>query len=224
VRVAAVEVENEGKQPRLIGGDLPTLLYTVQLGTIAVNPWHSRLKSLDSPDYAILDLDPGPRVPFSRIVQVAHWVREELEALGLHGVAKTSGSRGIHVVIPLPRRTSYETSAALAEQVARRVARAHPREATVERSIGERPAGSIYVDHMQNARGKTLASVLSVRAKPGATVSTPVSWRQLTASFDPHALTLATVPGRLKRVAGIWDDAMRDRNETAAVRAASKAR
>jgi bifunctional non-homologous end joining protein LigD len=224
VRVAAVETEDEGKQPRLVGGDLPTLLYTVQIGTIEVNPWHSRLSSLDWPDYAILDLDPGPRVPFSRIVRVAHWVREELETLGLHAVAKTSGSRGIHVVIPLPRRTSYDASAALAEGVAQRVARAHPEEATVERSIGQRPAGTVYVDHLQNARGKTLASVFSVRAKPGATVSTPVGWRQLTASFDPKALTLATVPRRFARAAALWSEAMDDPNDAAAIRAATRAR
>ena len=224
VRVTAIETEEEGKQPRLVGGDLPTLLYTVQLGTIAVNAWHSRVGSLDWPDYTILDLDPGPRAPFSRVVQVARWVREELDALGLHGVAKTSGSRGLHVVVPLPRRTGYDASAALAERVARRVADAHPKEATVARSIGDRPPGAIYVDHLQNARGKTLASVFSVRAKPGATVSTPVSWRQLTPSFDPTALTLATVPKRLARAAALWREAMDAPNDAAAIRAALKAK
>ncbi|HET7459374.1 MAG TPA: DNA ligase D [Gemmatimonadaceae bacterium] len=222
VRTAQVETEDEGKQPRLIGGDLPTLLYTVQLGTIAVNAWHSRLGALDWPDYSILDLDPSPRAPFSRVIQVARWVRDELELLGLHGALKTSGSRGLHIVIPLPRRTTYDTSAALAERVATQVARAHPKEATVARSIGDRPPGSVYVDHMQNARGKTLASVFSVRARPGATVSTPVSWRQLGDDFDPHALDLTSVPGRFKRVAAIWERDMSDANDAAAVRAAAK--
>jgi bifunctional non-homologous end joining protein LigD len=223
VQVEHVETEEDGKQPRLIGGDLLTLLYTVQLGTIAVNPWHSRLGSLDFPDYAILDLDPSPRVPFHRIAQVAVWVRDELDALGLGAALKTSGSRGIHVVVPLPRRTSYDDAAALAERVAQRVVRAHPRETTVERSIGARPRGSVYVDHLQNARGKTLASVFSVRAKPGATVSTPLSWRRLlAANFDPTTLTIATVPRRLAQLGAIWSEAMEHGNDARSVREAAR--
>jgi bifunctional non-homologous end joining protein LigD len=223
VQVELVETEEEGKQPRLIGGDLLTLLYTVQLGTIAVNPWHSRLGSLDFPDYAILDLDPSPRVPFHRIAQVAAWVRDELDALGLGAAVKTSGSRGIHVVVPLPRRTSYDDAAALAERIAQRVARAHPKEATVERSIGGRPRGSVYVDHLQNARGKTLASVFSVRAKPGATVSTPLSWRRLLApNFDPTTLTIATVPRRLVQLGATWTEAMEHGNDARSVQEAAR--
>ena len=224
VQVALVETEDEGRQPRLVGGDLLTLLYTVQLGTIAVNPWHSRVGSLDFPDYTILDLDPSPRVPFHRIAQVASWVRDELVALGLGAAVKTSGSRGIHVVVPLPRRTSYDESAALAQRIARRVARAHSKEATVERAIDARPRGSVYVDHLQNARGKTLASVLSVRAKPGATVSTPVSWRRLLApAFDPTALTIATVPRRLAQFGATWSKSMEQGNDARSVREAARA-
>lgn len=224
VQVEPVETEEDGRQPRLIGGDLLTLLYTVQLGTIAVNPWHSRLGSLDFPDYAILDLDPGAGVPFRRVVEVAAWVRDELDALGLGAAVKTSGSRGVHVVVPLPRRTSYEDAAAIAERVAGRVAGAHPREATVERTVSDRPRGSVYVDHLQNARGKTLASVYSVRAKQGATVSTPVTWRQLLSSgFDPTTLTIATVPRRLARAHAVWRAPIDRGNDVRAVREAARA-
>ena len=224
VQVEAVETEEDGKQPRLIGGDLLTLLYTVQLGTIAVNPWHSRLGALDFPDYVILDLDPGAGVLFGRIVEVAAWVRDELDAMGLTAAVKTSGSRGVHVVVPLPRRTSYDDAAALAERVAVRVARAHPKEATVERTVSERPRGSVYVDHLQNARGKTLASVFSVRAKPGATVSTPVTWKQLLAAdFDPSKLTITTVPRRLARARTAWAGSMDRGNDARTVRDAARA-
>jgi bifunctional non-homologous end joining protein LigD len=218
VRVEMVETEDEGEQPRLVGGDLPTLLYTVQLGTVAVNAWHSRVGTLDWPDYTVIDLDPGPRVPFRRVIQVAGWVREELTALGLHAAVKTSGSKGLHVVVPLPPRTTYDTAAALAERVAGQVAGAHPKEATVERAVGGRPRGSVYVDHLQNARGKTLASVFSARARPGATVSTPVSWRQLAStSFDPDAFTIETVPRRVARVRHLWEDVLAEGNDARAV-------
>ena len=219
VRVEQVMTE-EGKQLRFVGGDLATLLYTVQLGTVAVNAWHSRVGSLDAPDYAILDLDPGDDVPFGRVIEVAGLVKEELDRLGLRGVAKTSGSTGLHVLVPLPRRATYETAAEIAEEVATRIAVAHPAIATVERGIDRRPPGSVYVDHLQNARGKTLAAVLSVRARPGATVSTPVAWPQVTRALDPQKLTIATVPRRLARLRDTWEGGMAEGHPAAAVRAA----
>jgi bifunctional non-homologous end joining protein LigD len=219
VRVEQVMTE-EGKQPRFVGGDLATLLYTVQLGTIAVNAWHSRVGSLDSPDYAVLDLDPGDDVPFRRVLDVALLVKGELDRLGLRGVAKTSGASGLHVLVPLPRRSSYDTSAEIAAEVATRVASANPEVATVERSIDRRPPGSVYVDHLQNARGKTLAAVFSVRARPGATVSTPVAWPQVTRALDPQTLTITAVPRRLTRLRELWERGMAEGNPAAAVRAA----
>jgi bifunctional non-homologous end joining protein LigD len=208
VRVERVETEEAGLQPRLVGGDLPTLLYSVQLGTIAVNAWHSRVGHLDAPDYAVLDLDPGKRVPMSRVAAVAQWVRAELEERGLRAVAKTSGSRGIHILVPLALGSTYDQSAQLAEQVATRVSEAHPDAATTERSLGARPSGTVYVDHLQNARGKTLASVLSVRARPEAPVSTPVSWRQVGPRLDLGAYTVASVPRRLARLRALWEETM----------------
>jgi bifunctional non-homologous end joining protein LigD len=205
VRTEQVPTE-DGTELRLVGGDLATLLYTVQLGTVAVNAWHSRVGSLDSPDYAVLDLDPGAGVPFRRVMEVAAVVRAELERVRLHAVAKTSGATGLHVLVPLARRTTYEAAAALAEEVATRVTAARPDVATVERAIGARPPGSVYVDHMQNARGKTLASLWSVRARPGAPVSAPLSWRQVGPSLDPKRWTVATVPRQLARLAARWRD------------------
>ena len=211
VRVEMVEREQGERVPRIVGGDLATLLYTVQLGCIAVDPWHGRVRSLDYADYTILDLDPGPRAPFSRIVEVARWVREELDALGLHGALKTSGSRGLHIYVPMPPRTPGDAALLVAQIIATRVADRHPKEATIERAVKARPAGAVYVDYMQNVRGKSVAAAYSVRAKQGATVSTPLEWK-LDAEIDPHEFTMVTVPERVARVGDLWAPAMRVKN------------
>jgi bifunctional non-homologous end joining protein LigD len=216
--VAPVPVEHAGEEPRYIGGDLPTLLHTVQLGTIAVNAWHSRVGSLDAPDYCVLDLDPGPEAPFARVVRVAQWVRAALDRHALAAALKSSGSRGLHILVPLPAGSSYDASAVLAERIAERIAAEHPEEATVARALSARAPGQVYVDHLQNARGKTLASVYAVRARPQATVSTPLSWRQLARpTFDPTAFTARTVPRQLGRLARRWEAAMRATNPPDAV-------
>jgi bifunctional non-homologous end joining protein LigD len=208
VRTHPVRVEGGGEERRLIGGDLATLLYTVQLGAIAVNAWHSRLGTIDTPDYAVLDLDPGPGVPFAAVVEVAQLARAELARHEIVAAAKTSGSRGLHLLVPLPPNTSYDAAARLAEEVASAVADARPDVATVERALAKRPAGTVYVDHMQNAHGKTLASVYSVRARPGAPVSAPLSWRQVMPTLDPARWTVATVPRQRRALAARWSAQM----------------
>lgn len=221
VRTADVEMEDGSTEPRFIGGDLPTLLYTVQLGAIAVNPWHARVGQLEHPDYMVLDLDPMPRVPASRIIRLARIVSGHLVSLGLRHGLKTSGSRGIHLVVPLPARTSWTTSATLAERVAAAVAEAHPELATVERRLAARPKGSIYVDHRQNGRGQTLVATWSVRAKAGAPVSTPVTCAELeSGEADPRGWTVKTIPGELAARKRTWAAAFRGGNDAATVKAA----
>ena len=221
LRVETV-VNSEGESAeRIVGGDLATLLYTVQIGCISVDPWHSRIGSLDAMDYTILDLDPGPRATFDRIVDVARWVKEELDAHGLHAALKTSGSRGLHVVIPLPPRTPYEAGLLLAQLIATRVAEKHPKDATVERSVKARPARAIYVDYLQNVKGKSVAGAYCVRARDGATVSTPLQWKELNASLDPRELTIETVPSRVVKLGDIWSSALKTRNTAAAIRNAA---
>jgi bifunctional non-homologous end joining protein LigD len=217
VRVEEV-VGEPGSAPerRLVGGDpdrrlgeaIATLLYTVQLGTIPVNVWHSRVGSIATPDYAVLDLDPDPKAGFAGVIKVARLVHDVLVERDLTGVPKTSGSRGIHMLIPLPARSTFDDSAALAEEVATEVARRRPELATVERSLDERRKGTVYVDHLQNAAGKTLAAVFAVRAKPGATVSTPITWRQVTGALRPERFTIETVARRRTSLMERWRDAM----------------
>ena len=221
VRVGTVVNDDGVSADRIVGGDLATLLYTVQIGCVSVDPWESRIDSLDAMDYTILDLDPGPRATFDRVIEVARWVKEELDERGLRAAVKTSGSRGLHIVIPLPLRTPYEAGLLLAQLVATRVAEAHRREATVERSVKARPPSAVYVDYLQNVKGKSVAAAYCVRAKPGAMVSTPLQWKELNGSLDPRELTIETVPQRIVKLGDIWGSALKTRNTGAAIRAAA---
>ena len=216
MRTEEVQTE-DGMQPRVIGGDLGTLLSLVQFGVISMDPWHSRIDSLDVPDYAFLDLDPGPDAGFARVIDVALAVRDELQALGLRGVPRTSGSRGIHIALPLPPGLTYDVALVLAQLVATRVADAHPRLATVERTVKQRAANAVYVDYLQNVRGKSLASVYSARARRGATVATPLDWSEVREGLDPAAFTIATVPERLNEIGDVWRAAMRRPNSMRAI-------
>ncbi len=219
VRAESVHVALDGApHPRLIGGELATMLYTVQLGCIGVDPWHARIRTLQYPDYTIIDLDPGEAVAFPRIVEIALWVKDALDAEGLRGVVKTSGSRGIHIYIPLPPRTSEATALAVAQHIATRVADAHPRETTIRRGLRDRGTDTVYLDYLQNARGKTVAAAYCVRAVEDARVSTPLEWAELTPKLDPHAFTLRTVPDRVARRGDLWAPAMAKRNPAAAIK------
>lgn len=204
--------EKQKAHTRLVGGDLATLLYTVQLGAISYDPWHSRVGALESADYTVIDLDPGEGATFRTAVQVARWVREEMDALGLHGALKTSGSRGLHVYLPLPAGTPLEAATLVAQIVGTRVARQHPEHATVTRTVKRRPRGTVYVDYLQNILGKTVAGVYAVRARPGAPVSTPLDWDELTDDLDPREFTLETVPARVKARGELWGVGMREPN------------
>ncbi|HUF64368.1 MAG TPA: non-homologous end-joining DNA ligase [Gemmatimonadaceae bacterium] len=215
VRVETVVNDAGEKQERMIGGDLLTLLYTIQLGAISVDPWHSRVPELDFADYAVVDLDPGPRAKFARVVDVALWVKEVLDELGLHAAIKTSGATGLHVYIPLPPRTPNDAATLVSQMIATRVAEEHPKEATIVRWVKQRGASTVYVDYLQNIKGKTLAGVYCVRAKDGATVSTPLSWEELDSSLDPRDFTIASAPDRFAAVGDLWNPAMKKRNTLA---------
>lgn len=217
VRVETIVNEQGEEQQRLVGGDLPSLLYLVQLGSISVDPWHGRVGALEYADYAIVDLDPGPRAPFKRVVEVALMVKEELDALGLSAVAKTSGSRGIHIVLPLAPRTPGEAALLVAQIIATRVAEKHPRVATIERSVSARPPAAVYVDFLQNIRAKTVASVYSARAKAGATVSTPLRWNELNESLNREDFTIETVPRRVAKLGDLWAVGMKKPNSLRSV-------
>jgi bifunctional non-homologous end joining protein LigD len=222
VRVETIEDADGDRVDRLVGGSLATLLYQVQLGTISVDPWHARVDSLGFADFAVIDLDPGPRAKFERVVEVATWVKEELDALGLNAALKTSGASGLHIFVPVPPKTSNESALLIAQIIATRVAVAHPKEATVERTVADRPKSSVYVDYLQNVLGKSVAAAYAVRARPGATVSTPLAWSELKTSLDPTDFTIETVPARFAKVGDLWAKALAERNTAAAIKALTK--
>ena len=217
VRVEVIQTDGGEKQPRIVGGDLLTLLYTIQLGAISVDPWHSRVQSLGYADYTILDLDPGPRANFVRVVRVASWVKEVIDGFGLHAALKTSGSTGLHIYLPLPPKTPNEAATLVAQMIATKVADAHPKEATIERFVKARGAATVYVDYLQNIQGKTVAGAYCVRAKPGAPVSTPLKWTELTDDLDPRDFHLGNAPERFEKIGDIWNEAMRKKNSLRAL-------
>jgi len=212
VRIEPVSDDGLTTQNRLIGGDLATLLYLVQLGAISVDPWHSRVQSVKYADYSIIDLDPGPRARFDRVIEVAHAVKEVLDELGLHAVPKTSGASGVHIVLPLPTGVPNDGARMVAELVATMVAERHPKIATIERWVKARPSGAVYVDFLQNIRGKTVAGVYSVRAQPQPSVSTPLNWNEITTDLDPTAFTIDTVLPRLREMGDLWSKGMKTPN------------
>ena len=202
VRVERLPVDTEVPS-RLVGGSLITLLFMAQIAAISQDPWFSRVGSLDDADHVVLDLDPMPGVPFATVVDVARFIHEELDRIGTPSVPKTSGATGMHVYIPLPPGTSYETGRIFCEIVATLVAERHPRAATVERAVDAR-GRRVYIDYMQNLRGKTLATAYSARGSEFAGVSTPLTWREVHAGVDPRDFTLTTLPARVHRVGDLW--------------------
>jgi bifunctional non-homologous end joining protein LigD len=191
------------KRPQIIGGSLKALLYMTQLAAISQDPWFSRVAHPEFADYAAFDLDPPDGVPFSQVLEVARWIRDELDTLGAAGIAKTSGSDGLHIYMPLPPGTHYEAGMLSCQIVAALVERKHPRVATTERSVKAR-GKRIYIDCLQNILGKTLATAYSARASDYAGVSTPVTWQEVDEGFDRTDFTITSSPARFEQVGDLW--------------------
>jgi bifunctional non-homologous end joining protein LigD len=189
---------------RLIGGSLLTLLYMTQIAAISQDPWFSRVQSPLAADYVAIDLDPTDTATFANVLDVARWVRDELERLGVPGFPKTSGASGLHIYIPLPPDTSYESGQLLCPIVATLVASKHPKVATVERTVRARPARTVYVDYLQNIVGKTLATAYSARASAFAGASTPLDWGEVDEGVDPRDFTIRTAPARFAEKGDLW--------------------
>ncbi len=175
-----------------------SLMHFVTLGTIEQHPWHSTIKHLDKPDWIAIDLDPK-RAPWENVLQVALVVKEVADEIGLQVFPKTSGSSGIHLYVPLKPANEYDKVAEFARLFASEVAGRAPRIATVERTIAKRKSTQVYVDWMQNARGKSLACVFTARAKPKAPVSMPLTWQQIAKGVKIEDFTITNVPELLKK-------------------------
>jgi len=184
--------------------DLPSLLWVINLGCIDLNQWYARCEDVNRPDYVHVDLDPGPGATFAHVRQSALIVRDAFEALGMQPLAKTTGSKGLHVYVPIVRGPVQKEVWTFAKALAQELARRHPQLLTAEYKVAKRPHGRVLVDYNQNAWGRTLASVYSVRPRPEATVSAPVTWEEVEEGIEIEDFTMDNVPSRIAKVGDLW--------------------
>jgi bifunctional non-homologous end joining protein LigD len=189
-----------------------SLLHFVNLGTIEQHPWHSTMRHLDKPDYLMLDLDPKA-APWQNVLDVALVCKEVFDELGLPSFPKTSGSSGIHIYLPLRPKHDFGKIAAVAHALAGEVARRAPKIATTQRALAKRQKQQVYVDAMQNARGKTIAAPYSARARPNATVSMPLTWKQIEKGVKIADFTIKNVPKLVEKNGDAWEEFFDSRQE-----------
>ncbi|MDX2776000.1 DNA ligase D [Streptomyces caniscabiei] len=187
----------------VVGGKLETLQYIVQLGSIEVNPWNSRVGHLDNPDWLVIDLDPEGAITFKNVITVAKEVKQVCDEWGIPTLPKTSGKTGIHIFVPLGAKYSYEQAKNLAHLIVLEVNKRQPKLTSVERTPSKRP-NKIYLDFLQNRSGQTLAAPYSLRPTPDATVSTPLHWDEVTPSLKPTDYTIKNIKRRLARTGDLW--------------------
>jgi len=184
--------------------DLPSLLWVINLGCIDLNQWYARCDDVDRPDYLHFDLDPGDGVAFERVVEAALILRAVLDDLGMPNYPKTTGSKGMHVYVPIERGPTQRRVWSVAKTIAFELAARHPQLMTAEYRLAKRPRGRVLVDYNQNAWGRTLASVYSVRPSPRAAVSTPVTWSEAERGIAIDDFRIDNVPARVRRRGDLW--------------------
>jgi bifunctional non-homologous end joining protein LigD len=184
--------------------DLAALLWVVNLGCIDLNQWYARCDDVDRPDYLHFDLDPVPGAGMEQVRETALLVRESLESLGMTCFAKTTGSKGIHVYVPIVRGPTQKQVWTFAKEFARAMEQRKPKLVTAVYKVANRPEGRVLVDYNQNAWGRTLASIYSVRPKPKATVSTPVTWDEVEKGVEIEDFRVENVPARVAKLGDLW--------------------
>src|ERR1700730_16370283 len=184
--------------------DLPALLWVINLGCIDLNQWYARCDDVDRPDYLHFDLDPVPGAKFQQVRDSALVVRDALESLRMPCYAKTTGSKGIHVYVSIVRGPTQKQVWTIAKEIAQVLEAANPKLITAEHRIAKRPKGRVLVDYNQNAWGRTLASVYSVRPTPKATVSTPVAWKEIERGIKIEDFRIDNVRKRIEKLGDLW--------------------
>ena len=184
--------------------DRAALLWIINLGCIDLNQWYATCDDVGRPDYVHFDLDPGVGAAFDRVLEAALVVREALDALQMPSVVKTTGSKGLHVYVPIVRGPVQHDVRTFAHVLAQELARRHPALLTAEYRVAKRPRGRVLVDYNQNRWGSTLASLYSVRPRPEATVSTPVTWREVEHGVRIEDFTVKNVPVRVAKLGDLW--------------------
>ncbi len=204
IRTCAIRHASQSVIDFPIVQDQASLMWVVNLGCIDLNPWYSRCDDTDRPDYLHFDLDPVPDAGLNQVLETALIVRDALDRLKLKSFPKTTGSRGLHIYVPIVRGPLQKQVWSFAKEFARGLASLHPDLITAEYRKAKRPAGRVLVDYNQNAWGRTLASVYSVRPRPLAPVSTPVTWEEVEHGFGMEDFRLDNVPGRVRRLGDLW--------------------
>jgi bifunctional non-homologous end joining protein LigD len=199
------EIEHtEGLIPYPIVQDLPSLLWLINLGCIDLNQWYARCDDVDRPDYLHFDLDPGPGSDIEKVRTVALHVRDIMGQLNIPTYAKTTGSKGIHVYIPIVRGPEQKDVWTFAKTIAVELERRHPAIITAEYRKVKRPHGRVLVDYNQNAWGRTLASIYSIRPTPVASVSMPVTWEEIEGGVRIEDFRIDNAVARLKKMGDLW--------------------
>jgi len=211
-KTVSIASEDRGRVVRyILANDRATLLYLTNLGCIDHNPWSSRYNDQEHPDYIFFDLDPTEGTPFEKVVEFGKLFLKTLEKLEIKAFAKTSGATGFHIFIPVEPRYTFEQARLFVQFVSATVSKKHPGVLTSERTVRKRARGSIYVDAHQNSRGQSLASVYSVRAFPGAPISTPVQINELRGDLRPEKWSLKTIRRRVETAGDLWADFWKSR-------------
>ena len=194
--------------------DVAALMWVINLGCIDLNQWYARCDDVDRPDYLHFDLDPGEGATFAQVRESALILRDALQTLGMKPLVKTSGSRGLHVYVPIVRGPVQKDVWTFAKALAVELASRNPRLMTSEYRVAKRPRGRVLVDYNQNAWGRTLASIYSVRPTPVASVSTPVAWDEVARGVEIADFTLLNVRERIARVGDLWKPLLAARGRT----------
>ena len=194
--------------------DLASLLWVINLGCIDLNQWYARCDDYDRPDYVHFDLDPSEGTSFERVRECGLIVRDALESLGMKPWVKTTGSRGLHVYVPIVREPTQDTVLTFAKTLATELAARNPKLMTLDYRVARRPRNRVLVDYKQNAWGQTLASIYSVRPKPLATVSTPLTWVEVEKGARIEDFRLDNVRQRIAKVGDLWKGLLAKRGRT----------
>jgi bifunctional non-homologous end joining protein LigD len=184
--------------------DLAALLWVINLGCIDLNPWYARTDDVDRPDFLHFDLDPVEGATFDRVLETALAVRGALEELGMPSYPKTTGSKGIHVYVPIQRGPLQKEVWSLAKALAFALAQRHPKLITAEYQIAKRPKGHVLVDYNQNAWGRTLASIYSLRPRPRASGSAPITWEEVERGVKIDDFRIDNLPARVAKLGDLW--------------------
>ena len=190
------------------------MLWVVNLGCIDLNQWYAKCDDVDRPDFVHFDLDPGEGATFEHVRGCALIIRDALQTLGMKPLVNTSGSKGVHLYVPIVRRPVQKEVWTFAKALAVELALRHPKLMTTECRVAKRPGGRILVDYNQNRWGSTLASVYSVRPWPHATVSTPLRWEEIAGRATTEDFRIDNVPARVRAEGDLWKPLLRARGRT----------